>query len=86
MVTVSYLAMYFGIVPKPNGTLVVWSTPVFLSGWLGTGSIRGGLLQIVNMIIAVMIWFPFLKVLDKGYLKDEQEEVVEEVKNQSVNL
>ena len=86
MVTVSYLAMYFGIVPKPNGTLVVWSTPVFLSGWLGTGSIRGGLLQIVNMIIAVMIWFPFLKVLDKGYLKDEQEEVVEEVKNQAVNL
>ena len=86
MVTVAYLSMHFGLVPKPNGTLVVWSTPVFLSGWLGTGSIRGGILQIVNMVIAVLIWLPFLKVLDKGYLKDEQEEIGEDKENKTVNF
>lgn len=71
MVIISYFAISTGIVPKTNGATIVWSTPVFISGILATGSIRGGLLQIVNVIVGVCIWYPFLKLLDKQYLNDE---------------
>lgn len=71
-VTISYLAIAAGIVPRPIGITVVWTTPVFLSGWIGTGSIMGGLLQLVNLTISTLIWFPFIKALDKSYLKEEE--------------
>ena len=74
MVTISYFSMYFGIVPKPIGATVVWSTPMLLSGWIATGSIMGALLQLFNVFVTTLIWLPFLKILDKGYLKEEKEE------------
>lgn len=79
MTIISYLSIASGLVPKTNGATIVWSTPVFISGILATGSIRGGILQIVNVIIGVCIWYPFLKLLDKQYLKEESQEVKETV-------
>lgn len=73
MSIVAYFSMSIGIVPRTNGATIVWSTPVFLSGILATGSIRGGLLQIVNVLIGVCIWYPFLKLLDRQYLNEEKE-------------
>lgn len=73
-VIISYLAIAAGIVPRPIGITVVWMTPVFLSGWIGTGSIMGGLLQLVNLAISTLIWFPFIKALDNSYLKEESKE------------
>ena len=35
---VSYSAMYTGIVPKPSGVIVPWTTPIFISGYLATGN------------------------------------------------
>lgn len=77
-VITSYCAIYFGLVPRPIGVTVIWTTPVFLSGWIGTSSIRGGILQLVNVVISIIIWLPFMKALDKIYLKDEEEAQVEE--------
>ncbi len=71
-VIISYLAIAAGIVPRPIGITVVWTTPVFLSGWIGTGSIMGGLLQLVNLVVSTLIWFPFIKALDNSYLKEEE--------------
>ncbi|MEG0275411.1 MAG: PTS transporter subunit EIIC [Coprobacillus sp.] len=85
MVTTSYFAMYFGLVPKPIGATVVWSTPMLLSGWLATGSITGALLQLFNVALTTVIWFPFLKALDKGYLKDEEQEEQDDIVHQTVN-
>lgn len=73
VVTISYFAIAIGLVPKPTGATIVWTTPVFLSGWLGTGSIRGALLQVVNIIAATLIWTPFIMALDRAYLKEESE-------------
>ncbi|WP_282709394.1 PTS transporter subunit EIIC [Ligilactobacillus sp. Marseille-Q7487] len=70
---VSYCAINVGLVPKPIGATVVWSTPIILSGWLGTGSIAGAILQIVDVIVMTIIWIPFLLVLDKSFVKDEVE-------------
>lgn len=79
MTIISYLSIASGLVPKTNGATIVWSTPVFISGILATGSIRGGILQIVNVIVGVCIWYPFLKLLDKQYLEEESQEVKETV-------
>lgn len=73
--TISYLAIYMGLVPRPIGATVVWTTPVFLSGWIGTGSVAGAILQIVTLAVMVLIWVPFLVVMDREYLKEENEQV-----------
>ena len=64
-----------GLVPRPIGATVVWTTPVFLSGWIGTGSVAGAILQIVTLAVMVLIWVPFLVVMDREYLKEENEQV-----------
>lgn len=69
---VSYFAFASGLVPYPTGATVVWSTPFILQGWLATGSWRGAALQIVMFILFFVIWFPFLKVMDKQYLNEEK--------------
>ena len=64
--------------PRPIGATVVWTTPVFLSGWLGTGSVAGAILQLVTVAVMTLIWVPFLIVMDRGYLKEEKEELDKE--------
>ena len=70
--TISYFAIAVGLVPRPIGATVVWTTPVLLSGWLGTGSIAGAILQGVTLIVMTLIWIPFLVAMDREYLKEEQ--------------
>lgn len=76
--TISYFAIYFGLVPRPIGATVVWTTPILLSGWLGTGSVAGAILQAVTVAVMVLIWVPFLLVMDREYLKEEQTEAAEQ--------
>ncbi len=76
--TISYFAIAAGLVPRPIGATVVWTTPVFLSGWLGTGSVAGAILQLVTVAVMTLIWVPFLIVMDRGYLKEEKEELAKE--------
>ncbi|MGL4623363.1 MAG: PTS cellobiose transporter subunit IIC [Culicoidibacterales bacterium] len=71
---VAYFAMSSGLVPLTTGVAVPWTTPVFLSGMLATNSWQGGVLQLVQMAIVFVIWFPFLKALDLRNYKQESEE------------
>lgn len=72
---ITYLAMSIGFVPKPAGIIVPWTTPIFLSGFLATGNAwQGAVLQLVNLIVVMLIWWPFLKVLDKNYYEKEKKE------------
>ncbi|GAA3631179.1 PTS cellobiose transporter subunit IIC [Lactobacillus hamsteri] len=75
---ISYVAIAIGWVPRPIGATVVWSTPIFISGWLGTGSPAGAILQLVDVVVMTLIFIPFLIVLDKSYLKDEQTKMAKE--------
>lgn len=70
---VAYFAMATGLVPLTTGVSVPWTTPVFISGMLATNSLRGGLLQLVQMVVVGVIWFPFLKVWDKKNVQEEKE-------------
>lgn len=74
---VAYFAMATGLVPMTTGVAVPWTVPVFISGMLATNSIRGGLLQLVQMAVVAAIWFPFLKAWDKSNIKIEKEDETE---------
>lgn len=62
--TVSYLAIYSGIVPVVVNQ-VQWTTPVLLGGYQATGSVMGLLLQLFNIVLGVAIYLPFVKILDR---------------------
>ncbi|WP_407270250.1 PTS cellobiose transporter subunit IIC [Radiobacillus sp. PE A8.2] len=71
---VTYFSMATGIVPKPAGVIVPWTTPAIISGFLATGNAwQGAALQLVNIVIVFVIWWPFLKIMDNQYYKNEQE-------------
>ncbi len=72
--TVSYAAMYFKIVPMTNGVMVPWTMPPLIGGYLATGSIMGSILQLVNIIISVAIYYPFFKAADDNAYRGENPE------------
>lgn len=78
---VTYLAMSSGLVPPPTGVAVPWTVPIFINGIMATNSLAGGILQLVNFAIVLIIWFPFLKFIDRMNLQKEREE--ETAKNAS---
>lgn len=60
----SYFAILTGFVPKTIA-MVPWGTPPIISGFLITGSITGSLLQIFNIFIGILIYFPFVKIAER---------------------
>lgn len=71
---ISYIGFWSGLVPIPMGLVQVpWTTPTLLSGFLVTGSIKGSILQLVCIVVATLIWMPFIKIADKQNLKVETE-------------
>ncbi|MGY0692473.1 PTS cellobiose transporter subunit IIC [Virgibacillus sp. FSP13] len=70
---ITYVAMATGLVPPPAGIIVPWTTPPILNGFLATGNAwQGGVLQAFNLVIVILIWWPFLKLLDKNYYESEK--------------
>ncbi len=72
LITTQFIAMDLNIVARPTGVVIPWTTPPVISGFLITGSITGSLMQIVNLLIAAAIYYPFLRIIDKQNFKEEQ--------------
>lgn len=70
----TYFTMAIGLVPPPTGVAVPWTVPVFFNGILATNSLTGGILQIVNFVIVMIIWLPFLIIIDRQYYEKEKEQ------------
>ncbi|QPA32178.1 PTS cellobiose transporter subunit IIC [Thermaerobacillus caldiproteolyticus] len=69
---ISYVAMATGLVAKPSGVAVPWTTPMIISGYLATGGkISGSILQIINFLIALAIYYPFFAMWDKQKVAEE---------------
>ncbi|MGI6069714.1 MAG: PTS sugar transporter subunit IIC/EAL domain-containing protein [Blautia sp.] len=62
---VSFLAAKAGLVPLVTQS-VEWTVPILVSGYKATGSIAGSLLQVVNLVIGVLIYLPFIKRSEKN--------------------
>ncbi len=69
------------IIPRTTGVLLPWTTPMFFSGWLATGSIIAGIFQIILVAIGCLIYYPFFKVLDTQYLKEETKPIEQNEKD-----
>lgn len=65
MTTLSFVAMQLGLVPYTSH-MAEWTTPVFLSGYIATGSISGSILQLVNLIFGTLFYLPFVKLSNKA--------------------
>ncbi|WPC39206.1 PTS cellobiose transporter subunit IIC [Clostridium sp. JS66] len=84
---ITYFAMATGIVPQTTGVEVSWTIPIFFSGMLATNSLRGGILQLFNFAVVLLIWLPFILTIDRQYKKAEREVkgAIEKNKNESIN-
>lgn len=58
---ISYIAVAAGFVPQLVQE-IPWSTPVIISGYVATGSVRGAILQIVCIAVGMGIYYPFLRI------------------------
>lgn len=73
---IEYVAIYTGLCPMYGGVVVPWTTPVIISGFL-VGGWRTALLQAVVLVLSVLMYLPFIRALDKRYVKEEQESAAE---------
>jgi len=58
---IAFAAMNMGIVPFPTQA-VAWTTPIFVSGYLSTGSGSAVTLQLVCLLVSVLIYMPFVSL------------------------
>ena len=65
------IATQVGLIPITSGVQLPWTTPIFFSGFLVTGSVIAGLFQLVLLVLDTLLYWPFLKMLDKKYLEEE---------------
>lgn len=67
---ISYLAIDFGLV-HPVVANVPWTTPPIINGFLATGMHwTGAALSIVNIIIVVLMYIPFLELIERQEEKE----------------
>lgn len=69
---IDYSLMTMGVLPLFSGVQVPWTTPPIISGFI-LGGWRLALAQVVNIIISILIYFPFIKKVDMLNLKQEKE-------------
>lgn len=71
-VSVSYWAMELGLVAKTTGVVIPWTTPPIISGFLATNDWRAAVLQAILLVLCGLIYYPFIKTLDKKMLAEEE--------------
>ncbi|WP_077296422.1 PTS sugar transporter subunit IIC [Virgibacillus pantothenticus] len=77
IVTINYILFATGILP-PVVIQPPFTVPIFFGGFIATGgSWLAGLVQIMNGVIATIIYYPFFKKYEKQLVQQEQEEAAE---------
>lgn len=64
LAALSYVAVASGLVPGTSAE-AVWTTPILLNGYLCTDSLRGPLLQMLNLCVGIMAYAPFVILSNK---------------------
>ena len=73
----AFLFTKIGFMPQVTNS-VVWTTPFFFSGYLATGSVRGIVVQLVNIVISMACYAPFVNMYEKKSL-DESSSAMDEL-------
>lgn len=69
-VLIAYGAIVIGFMNPFNGVVAPWPTPPIFSGFLVSGW-QGAVVQVVAIIVAFAIYYPFVLALDKQYRAEE---------------
>jgi len=70
---ITYFSMKAGLVAKPIGATVPWTTPPVIAGFLASGGhISGAIIQIVTIVVNMLIYYPFFRLDDNAKLKNEK--------------
>lgn len=81
IVTVNYILFATGILP-PVIIQPPFTVPLFFGGFIATGgSVIAGLVQIMNAVIATVIYLPFFKKYEKQLIEDEKTNTTEPAKS-----
>ncbi len=73
-IVISYLATTMGLM-NPCVSLVPWTTPVLLSGFLATGmDWRAVIVQLIVLVLGILIYMPFVKINDAVLAKQAVED------------
>ncbi|CAJ1183273.1 PTS system, lactose cellobiose IIC component family protein [Companilactobacillus paralimentarius DSM 13238 = JCM 10415] len=70
--TTTYLSMKWGLVAKPTGTVLNWTMPPIISGYLATNSISGAVIQVINLVIGTLIYLPFVASINNKQVLTEK--------------
>src|SRR5690606_34391746 len=77
IVTINYFLFATGVLP-PVVIQPPFTVPIFLGGFIATGgSVLAGLVQVMNAVIAALIYWPFFSRYEKTLVKQEQGEETE---------
>ena len=60
---ITYLATVWGFVPHTIHE-IGWTAPPFISGYAATGSIAGSIMQLVNLMVGIAIYMPFVRIAE----------------------
>lgn len=82
---VNYVAMALNLVARPTGVIIPWTTPPIIQGFLITGHVSGAILQIVDILLVMIIWWPFISIMDKKRMEEESKMVYND-KGKSMNM
>ncbi|BAL62717.1 PTS cellobiose transporter subunit IIC [Melissococcus plutonius] len=82
-IVITYFAMRWHLVPLTNGIQLPWTTPPIISGFLVSGW-QGGVLQGLLFLLGMVIYYPFVKVMDDQYVNEESE--AEENESEEIDL
>jgi hypothetical protein len=66
-------AISLGLVPAPIYE-VGWTTPILLSGYIGTGSVSGAVLQLVCLGVSFLCYSPFVRMAKRAAENRRKEE------------
>lgn len=69
-VLLTWLAIAIGFMSPFNGVVVPWPTPAIFGGLLVSGW-QGAVMQGVIVITSTLIYYPFVKLVDREYQKEE---------------
>ena len=68
----AYTIIAVGLVGKFTGATIHWTCPPFLNMILSSSTpIRACIALAVELVINLLIWYPFIKMMDKDALAEE---------------
>ena len=70
--TIAYVLTVVGIMPILNGVSAPWTLPSFVRVMMSGGGVVGVIVVFACMLLSVVVYYPFFRIVDRQYLDKEQ--------------